>query len=256
MKLGFLTDIHEDVHNLEKALFILAKEKCDALICLGDIVGFTLPFYRYIETRNAEECIRLVRQNCSVAVAGNHDLFAVKKTPVFRAGFPYGENWYDLDYDIRAKKARNRIWLYEDSEIRCRLSDEAKSYLDGLQEVEIKEMGGLRFMFSHFCYPDFSGSAIYFPREAFHLKKHLTYMAEHNCTISVSGHGHPEGALVVQETEFNLVGFKKVKLLQDPHWIVVPCVARTTRRNGVMVLDTSVGEFKTISLQSYASVLN
>jgi len=251
MRIGFVTDIHEDVQNLENAFRILEREKCDRLVCLGDMVGFTLPFYRYIETRNAAACLRLVKENCSAVVAGNHDLYAVKKTPEYQAGFPYGDQWYALDYDIRAQKARNRIWLYEDSEIRCRLGDGEKEFLFGLQEMERREWDGVKFMFSHFCYPDVSGSAIFFPSQSFHLKKHLAFMAEHDCAISLSGHGHPEGALVVNEYEFIQHGFKTVRLSKGPHWIVIPCVARTSRKNGVMVFDTSERSISTISFQTY-----
>lgn len=253
MKLGFITDIHEDVQNLEKAFSILSNEKCDTLICLGDIVGFTLPFYRYIETRNAEECIRLVKENCSVVVAGNHDLYAVKKIPLHKFGFDYTEDWYNLDYEIRAKKAHNRIWLYEDNEIRCQLSDDAKEYIRNLNEIEIRVFDNLKFLLSHFCYPDFSGSAIFFPREPFHLAKHFDYMKENDCRVSLSGHGHPEGAIIVDENKFSLTGFGYHKLGDDPQWIVIPCVARTSRLNGVMVLDTTSHEFKTIALNSYSS---
>jgi len=252
MRLGFITDIHEDVQNLEKALLILSKEKCDTLICLGDIVGFTIPFYRYIETRNAEECVRLVKESCSVVVTGNHDLYAIKKVPHHKAGFSYSYDWYNLDYEIREKRARNRIWLYEDNEIRCQLSDGAKEFLGNLNEIEFREYDNLKFLFSHFCYPDFSGSAIFFPREPFHLTKHFEYMKENNCFVSISGHGHPEGAIIVDENKFSLSGFGIHKLIDDPQWIVIPCVARTSRLNGVMILDTTSKEFKTISFNSYS----
>jgi predicted phosphodiesterase len=252
MRLGLLTDIHEDIQNLEKALSILSDQSCDTLICLGDIVGFTIPFYRYIEARNAEECIRLVKENCSVVVTGNHDLYAVRKIPLHKAGFNYTEDWYSLDYEVRSKKARYKIWLYEDNEISCRLSDDAKEYLTNLKEVEIREYDNIRFLFSHFCYPDFSGSAIFFPRESFHLTKHFDYMKENDCQISMSGHGHPEGAIIVDDNRFLLSGFGTNKLINDTQWIVIPCVARTSRLNGVMVLDTSLGEFKTISINSHS----
>lgn len=252
MRLGFITDIHEDVENLKDAFSVVEKEKCDTVICLGDIVGFTIPFYRYIESRNAEECVKLVRENCSVVVAGNHDLYAVKKIPYHTAGFEYPENWYELDYEIRAKKARNRIWLYEDNEIRCKISDNAKEYLLGLNETEIREYDNIKFLFSHFCYPDFTGSAIFFPRESFHLKKHIDYMRENRCRVSISGHGHPEGTIIVDENQFSFTGFGNHLLGEDPQWIVIPCVARTSRLNGVMVMDTTSGEFKTIPLSSGA----
>jgi len=250
MKLGFITDIHEDIQNLEKALSILSDEKCDTVICLGDIIGFTIPFYRYIETRNAEECVRLVKENCSVVVTGNHDLYAIKKIPQHKFGFDYPDNWYELDYEVRAKKSRNKIWLYEDSELKCNLSDHAREFLHGLKEVEVREFDDIKFLLSHFCCPDFSGSAIYFPSEPFHLAKHFDFMKEKNCTVSISGHGHPEGAIIVDQNKFTLKGFGTYKLSEDQQWLVIPCVARTSRLNGVSVLDTLAREIKTIPINS------
>lgn len=251
MKIGFISDIHEDIISLEKALQLLSNEKCDSVICLGDIVGFTLPFYRYIESRSAEESVRLVRENCSRVVAGNHDLYAIKKVPLYKSGFDYGDNWYNLDYEIRAGKSRNRIWLYEDNEIRSYLSDASKEFLNSLNEIEVFDSGDLKILISHFCYPDFSGSAIFFPGEVFHLEKHFNFMNEKKCRISFSGHGHPEGVIMVTEERFASLKFGLRMLNEGIQWIVVPCVARTTRENGVLVLDTTSMEFRSLSLKSY-----
>ena len=81
-----------------------------------------------------------VKENCSVVVTGNHDLYAIKKIPQHKAGFNLHEDWYQLDYEVRAKKARNRIWLYEDNEIRCQLSDSAKEFISNLNETEIRSI--------------------------------------------------------------------------------------------------------------------
>jgi predicted phosphodiesterase len=249
MKIGFISDIHEDLLSLEKALRLLSSEKCDSIICLGDIVGFTLPFYRYIESRNAEECVRLVKENCSKVVAGNHDLYAIKKIPEYQAGFDYGVDWYNLDYEIRSKKARNRIWLYEDNEIKSTLSDGAKEFLESLKEVEFLQYDDVKLMISHFCFPDFSGSAIFFPSEIFHLEKHFSFMNENTSLVSISGHGHPEGIIMVTDQRFTTLKFGMNRLAEENQWIVIPCVARTTRATGVMILDTVLKEFRTISLK-------
>lgn len=250
MKLGFISDIHEDILSLEKSFRILAKENCDSVLCLGDIVGFALPFYRYITTRNAEECIRLIKENCSLSVIGNHDLYAIKKIPEHKAGFNYDDNWYQLDYEVRVKKARNRIWLYEDNEIRTRLSDSSKEFLSNLNEVEFYDAGEIKIMISHFCFPDFSGSAIFFPGEAFHLKKHFSFMKDNKVTLSFSGHGHPDGAIWVDQENFRSIKFGVYCLLNNYNWLVIPCIARTTRANGLLILDTSTKEFKIISLSN------
>jgi predicted phosphodiesterase len=238
MIVGFLADIHEDITSLDLALEILAQHKCEKTFCLGDIVGFTLPFHQYIQSRDAEACITQIRGQCSGAVAGNHDLYAVRRIPEFRAGFKYADNWYDLEYSARAKRARNKIWLYEDNEIPSDLGPDSSEYLHHLKEVEVLKLEGLSCLISHFCYPDLSGSAIYFPSQAFHLRKHFQFIREHDCQIGISGHGHPEGCLVVDEDTFTLHPFGRIPLTEEPQWIVAPCVARTSRANGCMVLDT------------------
>lgn len=84
MKIGFISDIHDDIQSLEIALDILSGEGCDKIVCLGDITGFVIPFYRHIARRDTEACISIVKEKCSVAVAGNHDLYAVRRIPNFR----------------------------------------------------------------------------------------------------------------------------------------------------------------------------
>jgi predicted phosphodiesterase len=250
MRIGIISDIHEDILSLRKALHLLADKKCDKLICLGDIVGFALPFFKYIENRNANECVRLVKENCVVSVAGNHDLFALRKVPFYKAGFNYGPDWYNLDYEVRAKKAKNKIWLYEDNEIRASLNLSSIEYLSSLQEIQFFETEQERILFTHFCAPDFSGSSIFFPGNVFHLKKHFLLMKEKKCGLSFSGHGHPEGSLVANDEKIFLVKYKKRLLLNDIRWVVVPSVARTTRENGVLIYDSSLKELEIIPLNS------
>lgn len=249
MIVGFLADIHEDLVSLRLALDVLKEHRCDTIICLGDIVGFTLPFYQYIQTRNAEACITHVRDHCAVAVAGNHDLYAVRRVPRYQAAFDYGADWYSLDYAIRARRARNRIWLYEDNEIPPAISRASIEYLQGLQEIEEVSLGDLSCLVSHFCYPDFSGSTIFFPSEAFHLKKHFQFLEDRKCTLGVSGHGHPEGCLIVNREEFRLHGFGTIALTREAQWIVAPCVARTSRANGCMILDTERWHIQVVPLR-------
>jgi predicted phosphodiesterase len=248
MKIGLISDIHEDILSLEQAFRFFSSEKCDQIFCLGDIVGFALPFFKYIETRNANECIRLIKENCTETVIGNHDLFAIKKVPKHKFGFDYGNNWYSLDYDERAKKSKERIWLYEDNEIKSVLNDESIEFLNKLPEVSTIQFDNFSLLISHFCYPDFTGSAIYFPRESFHLQKHFDYMKNKNCSLSISGHGHTEGIISVNEDSFRCISFGEYSLADITEWIVIPCVARTTRLNGLAILDTSKQMLSTFRL--------
>jgi len=71
MKYGIISDIHSNIEALDKVLDNM--EKVDAIICLGDIVGYGA---------NPNECISRVKEIKSRCIAGNHDLAAVKKLDV------------------------------------------------------------------------------------------------------------------------------------------------------------------------------
>lgn len=250
MIIGFISDIHEDISNLQKAFNLLEKENVDSIICLGDIVGFALPFYKNINDRDADACIKLIKENCSETVIGNHDLYALKKTPVYNSNFEYSENWYSLDYKKRARLSKNKIWLYEDSEIPTTLNSESIEYLIGLSEYSIVKTDNGNIFISHFCYPDFSGSAIFFPEQPFHLLKHFEFIQNLNCSISFSGHGHPEGCVYADEDKLTFFKFGQNSLDGGRCWIVVPCVAKTSRKNGVLVYNSKENSIKTLELNS------
>lgn len=237
MKLGFISDIHEDCIRLKEAFRILEKKRCAEIICLGDIVGFTLPFYKYINNRNAEECIKLIRENCSTVVSGNHDLYGVRKVPRFSSTFDYPENWYSLDYKTREKLSRRKIWLYEDSELPIAISDSSKEYLKNLPEFEIREIEKKNYFFSHFHFPDLTGSTLFFPTKRKHLDDHFAFTGERGCSFSFSGHGHPEGATIFND-KISHLKFGRHDITDDRFWIVSPCTAKTSRLNGVMTYST------------------
>jgi len=244
MKVGFVTDIHEDIFNLERALELLHNENCEEIICLGDIVGFAIPFYKNISSRDAEACVKTVIKNCSKVVIGNHDLYAIKKVPLYKAGFEYGENWFSNDYETRSRLSRNKIWLYEDSEIPCTLSENSISFLNTLNETEVVKIKNHSLFISHFCYPDFSGSSIQFPTEGSHIKNHLKFVESNNCVLSFSGHGHPEGCLIGNNERIYNPGFGNHFIVNEPQWIVAPSIARTSRKNGVLIFDSDLMQLK------------
>jgi hypothetical protein len=64
MRIGLLSDIHEDVEALDWAVGRLHREDIDRLICLGDVCEDG--------TRIAETCARLAAANVE-CVWGNHD---------------------------------------------------------------------------------------------------------------------------------------------------------------------------------------
>ena len=250
MKIGFVTDIHEDVESLSDAFTLLEEAGCDVFVCLGDIVGFTLPFQKNISMRDANASVDLVADRCHTVVTGNHDLYAVRRCPTFNAGFPYSEDWYQLDYEHRAKLSRRRIWLYEDSELPVRLTARASAYLGGLPEYAVCTFDGVRILLSHFCFPDPSGSTVRLPKSKRDLRQHFQLMATNDCMIAFSGHGHPEGSIFAGPKSFAFRAFGEYSVDTNPQWIVCPCVANTSRKNGVLVYDTSSSAVRVIPLGS------
>ena len=113
MKIGIISDIHEDISSLNNALRIIEQKQCDKLICLGDILGYDCNFYPKVKIRNASECISLIRKNCDWTVVGNHDLFAINKLPLSMNGFRYPDNWYELSIKQRKDLSLGKLWLYE-----------------------------------------------------------------------------------------------------------------------------------------------
>ena len=66
MKYAIISDLHANLEALE-AVLADAQPYADAVICLGDIVGYNA---------NPNECLQIVRDLCQVIIAGNHDMAA------------------------------------------------------------------------------------------------------------------------------------------------------------------------------------
>lgn len=71
MRYAIISDIHGNLAALEKVLEQIEKEKCDKIVCLGDIVGYG-PY--------PNECVSLIKKNCEFCLMGNHDHAALGLT--------------------------------------------------------------------------------------------------------------------------------------------------------------------------------
>ena len=247
MILGFISDIHEDIVSLKKALALLQKEKCDRIICLGDIIGFSPLYYPYAHTRDANGCIDLVRQYCSDVVAGNHDLFSAGLVPRNNAGVDYPDNWFDMDLSGRMKLANGQIWLYE-SEVLPSLTSENKAYLRSLPETAVITADGVRMLLSHFMYPDVTGSRRKRVDDICDYREHFWYMRKNNCTLSFAGHMHKEGFELVNGLGYREHGFRKKKIRHTASFIGLPAVASGRNKNGTAVFNADTFEFKAIRM--------
>ena len=247
MILGLISDIHEDIVSLRKAIDRLDKEKCDRILCLGDIIGFSPLYYSYADTRDANACIDLVRQSCTHVVAGNHDLFSAGLVPRNNAGITYPDNWFALPLSDRMKLMEGQIWLYE-SEILPLLTSDNTEYLRSLPESAVIEADGQHIFVSHFMYPDVTGSLRKRIDDICDYREHFWHMRKNNCILSFSGHMHKEGFEVVNGMGYQELGFRKKRIRHTETFIGLPAVASGRNKSGVAVFNTGNFEFNAIRI--------
>jgi predicted phosphodiesterase len=75
MRYGIFSDVHSNLEALESVLSAFKEESIDAYLCIGDVIGYAA---------NPCECIRMVKGNADVCIAGNHDWASVDK---FNTGY-------------------------------------------------------------------------------------------------------------------------------------------------------------------------
>jgi predicted phosphodiesterase len=250
MKIGFVSDIHEDISTLKRAFRTLEQMQVDEVVCLGDIVGYSVPFYNFMTERDANAVVDLVRSNCSATVIGNHDLFAVKRIPDNRSFFNYPEDWYERDYDDRRTLAADKIYLYEYNELPSLLSAKNKDFIRGLPEQVIRDCGDHSLLFTHYAMPDCTGSSIWAPKEPGELASHFNFMGQKGCLYSFSGNDHIEGMQIFTKDSKLDTSFQTVKLPDEKIWVHGPAVTRGTTLNGFMVYDSNSRELTAVPLQS------
>jgi len=199
----------------------LAEEKgFDKLICLGDISGFSLPYYKYEKSRNASACLALLREKCDIIIAGNHDLHAAGLNPELPEEMKDQETWqHELDLDPG-------------------YSDEDISFLASLPAIEIIQTPDLSILFSHYVYPNLSGfvKGLYYNVKEF--QKHLVFMKEHNCSLGFTGHAHPGGFYRVDPRSFKLYRRRNIKITSFPALIGIPPATRHEHQSSFCIFDT------------------
>jgi hypothetical protein len=218
MRLGIIGGIHEDVIRLRAALKTLERSSCDAVACLGDIVGFSVPYFGFLQSRDAHEAVRLVREHCRYVVAGNHDLHAVRRLP-HHTIFDYPTNWYELDLPARRSISRGLVWLYEE-DLPANLNDGDTEYLRSLPELLVIPAGDVNVLIGHFAYPDLVGdSQTSDPAVSGSLADHFEFMRRHECTIGLAGHDPHDGAVVHTMSGRLPAGFGVIGLPTKPVWV-------------------------------------
>lgn len=259
MRIAFITDIHEDVESLKKALRLIERERCDQVVCLGDITGYPYLRGKYESTRNLQECIALIRRHCTFVVAGNHDLFHARRIPRFSAGFRFPPDWYDLSTSEKHALAGDKVWNYDD-DYPVSLSDKDMEWLINLPEYTIRDFSGETVLISHYLYPNFTGFLPLDSNESSRIKAHFRFLREHECTLSIFGHLHIEGLAIHYEPAKGVISkllngydyhsFGEKKLKDRLCSLSIPALADNGQVNGFAVLDTVRRTINALSLNT------
>ncbi|MCD4791701.1 MAG: metallophosphatase family protein [Bacteroidales bacterium] len=234
MKYAVISDIHEDIISLRKVINQINKTNADKLVCLGDITGFSDLHHSHKNTKDADACIDLLKKNFDIIIAGNHDLNTLDKLPL---------------YLKRHKKANSflpkQTWAYE-GEVHASLSNESIKLLNQLPEYVIETVDNINILFSHFLFPDITGSTMIIPEIKKELKPHFNFMERNNCLLSIVGHTHIDGFALSngRNVLFKEFGFKQ--LSEKQQIIFGPAVMKDGEKSGFMIFDTDTFELSTI----------
>jgi hypothetical protein len=243
MRIGIITDIHENAILLHEVLRMADKHHCNEVACLGDIVGYDTRFSDHSATRSAKECVGLVRSICRWIVAGNHDLFASARLPSWSNGFVYPENWFGISGAERKKISSGKVWCYE-SEASNDLSADESEFLSGIPEFLIPSGISDTFLFSHYIFPDFTGSTTQYIERNHQLKDHWEFMNSHNLKFSFIGHAHNSFAgFAYNNNRSFLKAFHSLPnntfcLGDEPVVILLPPLSGEKDRTGFSIIDT------------------
>ncbi|MCB0743023.1 MAG: metallophosphatase family protein [Ignavibacteriae bacterium] len=225
MKYVIVSDIHEDYEALFKIIKNL-KSTCK-IICLGDTVGFSKHYDEKIN-RDPNKSIELLKEYVSVVLKGNHDLFHIKELP-FHQVYKYPSNWFDLNA-IERESINSPVWKFLDEYERPLNTNNIK-FLKSLDEYCIED----KVLFSHFLFPDLTGSLILSKKR---IKKlivsHFMFMELNHCQVSFIGHLHVEFPVVISEEdrEIEISTKKEIKLMKNKKYVIC-CPSLTVSKNGI-----------------------
>jgi predicted phosphodiesterase len=256
MKIGILTDIHENTQMLQEALRLAEAKKCDELACLGDIVGFDRRFYKYIRGRSAKNCLGLIKSNCKWIVAGNHDLFAARRFPLYSNGFNYPDRWFTMSSEERKSVSAGKVWSYEFDDPND-LGEDDIAFIRSLPEFITTSFKGISSLLSHYIFPDFTGSTTQYIERNKQLNAVWDLMSNHQVMYSFSGHSHGCFAGFAYRNSSSL--FKAINSIPTNCFslgnemiiIALPPLAGEKGKTGFSIIDT-----ETMKLEIVSTIIN
>ena len=238
MRLAIISDIHEDIISLRRILDRIGRQGIDYLVCLGDVSGFSTPYYRYHAARNAHECLSLLRERQAIILPGNHDFHASKRIPAESDVFDFPDDWYEMDVKDIQEMTRGALWIHGMDDLDSLYLRSDVEFLRALPVYRVLETGSRPILLSHYVYPNLSGfkKGFYFLESDFH--SHFRFMKEKGCDISFTGHTHVRGFYTATMRRFRHYGYRSLKIGEFPVCVGIMPVSRHKRRSGFCIFDT------------------
>ncbi|WP_170319341.1 metallophosphoesterase family protein [Polyangium spumosum] len=213
MRYAVVSDVHSNVEALSAVLAAIDAERVDAIVCLGDVVGYGA---------NPNECARLLAAAGAKCVVGNHDRAALGLRDTAHFG----------------RKAREAMrWT------RRMLSDTSHDWLASLPLV--RKVSSEVLLFHAALHPT--------PNDELHLsslsrlEKSLRALREggYGARIGLFGHTHHAGAWRARGGAFGPAPGEIVKLDDGAHYLINPGSVGQSRdgdpRASFAVLDMDEG---------------
>lgn len=172
------------------------------------MIGYSIPYYTYLSSRNANKVVEMIRERCSSIVIGNHDLYALRKTPINKSFFNYPKNWYDLDFAERKKISNGELFLYEDNELPSLLTSKNKEFLASLPEYIVKDFDDHKILFTHYAFPDCTGSSTHVVNNTDELKIHFKIMEKKVVCMVFPG------MIILKDLSYLLILMQKITTLR------------------------------------------
>ena len=234
MKYAIISDIHEDIISLRKLMAQIKTSDVDKLVCLGDITGFSDMHHTHKTTKDADACINLLKENCDIIVAGNHDINTAEKLPAYLKRHEDAHSFLPKE-----------TWAYE-GEVYANLNIKNINFLKQLPEYYIEKANNYQILFSHFLFPDITGSTIMIPQIKKELKPHFNFMENQDCLLSFVGHTHINGFAFSSGNYVHFRDFGFKQLLKKQKIIFGPALVNDGNKSGFMIFDSETFELSII----------
>lgn len=174
MKIAVISDIHGNLEALKSAIKSIEEIGVDAIICLGDIVGYGA---------QPNECCDLIREKASEIVIGNHDAGSCGMLD---------SSWFN------PVAIRSLDWTIET------LSDENMQWLKSLPYILQKE----KCVFTHALL--YKKEEFYYDDELIPIYYSFTEMDEMN-DVSFIGHSHKNNVLKADRSNNRLCEWRNIQ---------------------------------------------